>query len=194
VGELLIGPFGCLAYLILTKEARQRKGMSTYWGVRAIPGIYLGCEVNPRTMVYHHIITDGKTIFSSPNRIKTVPDVYPMRLQLESSPHFGLVPQPEDERDQALLSNVAQQHNEDREDDVETSLTRAQFAALVKEAVQEKMADMRSEHAFLGVEGMHPKSKSLRTRNLTDEERRRGANAESLELQPESITAQSREA
>jgi hypothetical protein len=135
VGELLLGPFGCLAYLILTKETRQRKGMSTFWGVRAIPGIYLGCEVNPRTMVYHHIITDGKTIFSSPNRIKTVPDVYPMRLQLESSPYF-----------------------------------------VVKEAVQERMVNMRSEHAFLGVEGMHPKSKSLRTRNLTDEERRRGAN------------------
>ena len=176
VGELLLGPFGCLAYLILTKETRQRKGMSTFWGVRAIPGIYLGCEVNPRTMVYHHIITDGKTIFSSPNRIKTVPDVYPMRLQLESSPYFGIIPQPEDERDQALLSNVAQQHSEDREDDDDQSLTRAQFAALVKEAVQERMVDMRSEHAFLGVEGMHPKSKSLRTRNLTDEERRRGAN------------------
>jgi hypothetical protein len=82
VGELLLGPFGCLAYLILTKETRQRKGMSTYWGERAIPGIYLGCEVNPHTMDYHHIITDGKTIFSSPNRIKPVPDVYPMRLQL----------------------------------------------------------------------------------------------------------------
>jgi hypothetical protein len=27
VGELLLGPFGCLAYLILTKETRQRKGM-----------------------------------------------------------------------------------------------------------------------------------------------------------------------
>jgi hypothetical protein len=86
VEELLLGPFGCLTYLILTKETRQRKGMSTYWGVKAIPGIYLGCEVNPRTMVYHHIITDGKTIFSSPNRIKPVPDVYPMRLHLESSP------------------------------------------------------------------------------------------------------------
>ncbi len=105
VGELLLGPFGCLAYLILTKETGQRKGMSTYWGVRTIPGIYLGCEVNPHTMVYHHIITDDKTIFSSPNRIKPVPDVYPMRLQLESSPYFGLIPQPEDERDQALLSN-----------------------------------------------------------------------------------------
>ena len=36
-------------------------------------------------MVYHHIITDGKTIFSSPNIIKPVSDIYPMRLQLESS-------------------------------------------------------------------------------------------------------------
>jgi hypothetical protein len=51
VGELLLGPFGCLAYLVLTKETRQRKGMSTYWG-----------------------------------GIKPVPDVYPMRLQLEG--HF----------------------------------------------------------------------------------------------------------
>jgi hypothetical protein len=31
-------------------------------------------------------LSTGKTIFSSPNRIKTVPDVYPMRLQLESTP------------------------------------------------------------------------------------------------------------
>jgi hypothetical protein len=80
------------------------------------------------------------------------------------------------EGDQALPSNVAKQHSEDREDDEETSLTRAQFAALVKEAVQERMVDMRSEHAFQGVEGMHPKSKSLRTRILTDDERRRGVN------------------
>jgi hypothetical protein len=80
------------------------------------------------------------------------------------------------ERDQALLSNVTQQHSEDREDDVETSFTRAQFAALVKETVQERKVDMHSHHVFLGVEGMYPKSKSLRTRNLTDEERRRGAN------------------
>ena len=91
-----------------------------------------------------------------------------MRLQLESSPYFGIIPQPEDERDQALLSNVAQQHSEDREDDDDQSLTRAQFATLVKKSVQERMVDMQSEHAFLGVEGMHPKSKSLRTRNLTD--------------------------
>ena len=71
---------------------------------------------------------------------------------------------------------MTQQHSEDREDDVETSLTRVQFAALVKETVQERKVDMRSHHDFLGVEGMYPKSKSLRTRNLTDEERRRGAN------------------
>ena len=80
-------------------------------------------------MVYHHIITDDKTTFSSPNRIKTVPDVYPMRLQLESSPYLGLIPQPEDDRDQTLLSNVVQQHSEDREDDDDQSLTRAQFAS-----------------------------------------------------------------
>jgi len=74
---------------------------------------------------------------------------------------------------------MVQHHSEDREDDVETSLTRAQFAALVKEEVQERIVDMRSEHDFLGVEGIHPKSKSLRTRNLTDEERRRGVNKKS---------------
>jgi hypothetical protein len=59
-----------------------------------------------------------------------------MRLELESSPYFGLIPPPQDEGDQTLLSNVAQQHSEDREDDEETSLERAQFAGLMKEAVQ----------------------------------------------------------
>ncbi len=80
--------FCCLSHAILIMNlmlrARTLSGVSR--DIELLLGIYLGCEVNPRTMLYHHIITDGKTIISSPNRMKPVPDVHPMRLQLESSP------------------------------------------------------------------------------------------------------------
>ena len=75
--EILLGPFGSLAYLILSEEQRRARGQSGSFGVRAIVGIYLGPEVDPKTGVYHHLVTDGKTIYASPNNVKIIPDVYP---------------------------------------------------------------------------------------------------------------------
>jgi hypothetical protein len=46
--------------------------------VRAIGGIYLGPEICPKTgVIYHHLMTDGRTIFSTPYNIKVIPDVFP---------------------------------------------------------------------------------------------------------------------
>ena len=67
VTQYLLAPFGCLAYLILSAEERQERGYSKHWGVRSIPGIYLGCYCHPQTLVYSHFITDGRSIFSSSN-------------------------------------------------------------------------------------------------------------------------------
>ena len=77
IQRLLLGPFGCLAYLILTEEQRRARGLSSSFGVRAIGGIYLGPEICPKTGVYHHLMTDGRTIFSTPHNIKVIPDVFP---------------------------------------------------------------------------------------------------------------------
>ena len=75
--RILLGPFGSLAYLILTEEQRKARGLSSSFGVRAIAGVYLGPVVCPKTGVFHHLITDGKTIFSSPHNVRIIPDVFP---------------------------------------------------------------------------------------------------------------------
>ena len=80
VGRYLLGPFGCLCYLILTEEQRRDRNLSKHFGIRSIAGLYLGTWVNPESGVYHHIVTDGRTPFASPNCARCVPDVYPMKL------------------------------------------------------------------------------------------------------------------
>ena len=80
IERLLLGPFGCLSYLILSEEQRRARGLCGHFGMRALSGIYLGCTVNPKTGVFDHLITDGRSIFSSPNQVKCIPDVYPMHF------------------------------------------------------------------------------------------------------------------
>jgi len=78
--RLLPGPFGCLAYLVLSEEQRRARNFSGHFGIRACAGVYLGCVFNPTTGVFEHMITDGRSIFNSPNQIKCIPDVYPMKF------------------------------------------------------------------------------------------------------------------
>jgi len=35
---------GFLAYIVFTKEQRDKRGMDTSWGPRALAGIYVGCS------------------------------------------------------------------------------------------------------------------------------------------------------
>jgi hypothetical protein len=46
LNRYLIGPWGCLAYIVLTKEQQDKKGMDKSWGPRALAGIYVGCIMN----------------------------------------------------------------------------------------------------------------------------------------------------
>ena len=85
VQRLLLGPFGCMAYLILTEEQRRARGFSSSFGVRAISGMYLGPEICAKTGVYHHLMTDGRTIFTSPHNIKVIPDVFPAASARDAS-------------------------------------------------------------------------------------------------------------
>ena len=86
VQDLLLGPWGCLAYLIMTEEQRQKqhkkRGETKHWGVRAISGIYIGSYCDPQTLVFKHLLTDGRSIYASAGQIKVVGDVYPLRLQV----------------------------------------------------------------------------------------------------------------
>ena len=80
VQDFLLGPWGCLAYLILTEEQRKARKLCTHFGVRAIGGIYLGTVCDSVTHVYKHLISDGRSIFSTTSNIKIVGNVYPLRL------------------------------------------------------------------------------------------------------------------
>jgi len=77
----LLGPFGCLAFLILTAEQRRARGLSGHFGDRSLQGLYLGCQVDGSSGVFKHLFTDGRTIFATPHALKVVPDVYPLRLE-----------------------------------------------------------------------------------------------------------------
>ena len=94
ITDYLIAPFGCLCYLVLSKEQRQQKGLSSHWGVRSIQGLYIGCRVNPKTGVYSHLITDGRSIFASPNAVKPVVDAFPMRWTLNKE--LPIIPRSDD--------------------------------------------------------------------------------------------------
>jgi hypothetical protein len=54
VERYLLGPFGCLAYLILTEEQRRAKGLCKHFGIRSIAGVYLGCAVDVDGTYKHH--------------------------------------------------------------------------------------------------------------------------------------------
>ena len=78
--RLLLGPFGCAAWLILSEEQRQARGLSSSFGMRALHGVYLGPNLCPRTGVYNHMMTDGKNIFQTPHCMKVVEDLFPCKV------------------------------------------------------------------------------------------------------------------
>jgi hypothetical protein len=41
--QYLLGPFGCLAFLLLSEEQRRQRGLCGHFGDRSLQGIYLGC-------------------------------------------------------------------------------------------------------------------------------------------------------
>ena len=80
----VLGPFGCLAFLILTKEQRQARDLCGHFGNRTIQGLYLGAHVDAASGVFRHLFTDGRTVYSTPHALKVVGDGYPLH-QTESS-------------------------------------------------------------------------------------------------------------
>ena len=70
--DLILGPFGCLAHLVLQKEHRLARldpkddtDEGIGFGVRSIVGVFLGVHVDPVTMFYTNLITDGKNVYTS---------------------------------------------------------------------------------------------------------------------------------
>jgi hypothetical protein len=122
----LLGPFGCLAFMILTAEQRKARGLSGHFGDRSLQGLYLGCQVDGASGVFKHLFTDGRNIFATPHAIKVVPDVYPLRVQ---NPRKGPIPSIDDV-DMQLL-------------DDEGGVTLAAFTAWVMEARADKEREIQ---------------------------------------------------
>ena len=148
ITDYLIAPFGCLCYLVLSKEQRQQRGLSSHWGVRSIQGLYIGCRVNPKTGVYSHLITDGRSIFASPNAVKPVVDAFPMRWTLNKE--LPVIPRSDDHLQEE--SNLAQ------------------AVQAWKEANEQKADETRLKRDFL-----HETSMALETK-YKGEDRKKGLN------------------
>jgi hypothetical protein len=122
----LLGPFGCLAFMILTAEQSKARGLSGHFGDRSLQGLYLGCQVDGTSGVFKHLCTDGRNIFATPHAMKVVTDVYPFRVQ---NPRKGSIPSIDDV-DMQLL-------------DDEGGVTLAVFTAWVMEARADKEREIQ---------------------------------------------------
>ena len=182
VQDLLLGPWGCLAYLIMTEEQRQKqhkkRGETKHWGVRAISGIYVGSYCDPQTLVFKHLMTDGRSIYASAGQIKVVGDVYPLRLQVarDLALRWGSEDRDSADDDHQEAAFTASEHWAERahleEDHMQDKLQRGRrqldrwhsaahakayedefdvyaFAAAVEEANQEHQAQLEREFAFV---------------------------------------------
>ena len=65
------------------------------FGVRSIVGVYLGVHVDPVTMFYTYLMTDGKNVYTSKNNIITTGDIFPHNItvprdiEMVSKAHLG---------------------------------------------------------------------------------------------------------
>jgi len=89
--DLILGPFECLAHLVLQNEHRLARldpkddtDRGIGFGVRSIVGVYLGVHVDPVTMFYTYLMTDGKNVYTSKNNIITTGDIFLLNITVNS--------------------------------------------------------------------------------------------------------------
>ncbi len=101
----VLGPFGCLSFLIMTKEQRQARGLCGHFGNHTLQGLYLGTHVDVASEVFRHLFTDDRTVFSTQHDLKVVGDGYPI-YQVDGGDSFiPTVEDPNMEQDEALHLN-----------------------------------------------------------------------------------------
>ena len=71
---LAIGPFGCLAFVVLTSEQRQARGFDKSWSPKAIAGMYMGIWHNARKGIFHYLMFDGSRILETTSNIRVIGD------------------------------------------------------------------------------------------------------------------------
>jgi len=108
LNRYLIGPWGCLAYIVLTKEQREKKGMDRSWGPRALAGIYVGCVMNHKEAAYEFLVHDGMRIRSTTANLKIVGDCFPFKYQQWRDLDLVIEPRIEEveDDDEGLIANT----------------------------------------------------------------------------------------
>ena len=98
---LAIGPFGCLAFVVLTSEQRQARGFDKSWSPKAIAGMYMGIWHNSRKGIFHYLMFDGSRILETTSNIRVIGDCLPWKLQLgrEAATNLNLSSDPFDDDD-----------------------------------------------------------------------------------------------
>lgn len=126
LASYVLGPFGCLAFLILTKEQRQARGLCGHFGNRTLQGLYLGAHVDGASAVFRHVFTDCRTVLATPHALKVVGDGYPLYQTEISSSLIPANDQPEEEHgnifDGKALALFVEQAKAEREREVKLFL------------------------------------------------------------------------
>ena len=170
----VLGPFGCLAFLILTKEQRQARGLCGHFGNRTLQGLYLGAHVDAASGVFRHLFTDGRTVFSTPHALKVVGDGYPLYQADDSSSLIPTIEEPNVEQeggihfDGSLLAMVIEQAKAQKEREVQLYLN------YNREAMTESDEAGASEGTLVCAAMRKEESKPKRQTRLKGDERRTG--------------------
>ena len=78
---LVVGPFGCLAFVVLAAEQRQARHLDKNWAPKAISGMFMGIWHNPRKRIFHYLMFDGSKILETTSNIRIIGDCFPWKLQ-----------------------------------------------------------------------------------------------------------------
>ena len=162
LNRYLIGPWGCLAYIVLTKEQRDKRGMDRSWGPRALAGIYVGCVMNHKEGAYEFLVHDGMRIRSTTANLKIVGDCFPFKYQQRRDLDLVIGPRIEEveEDDEGLIANVGLVTEEPKG---ASALSNEGVEDLASEATREYNLELNRIFAFVGRENAEA-SKNLRQR------------------------------
>jgi hypothetical protein len=155
--RLLLSPFGCLTYLILNSDQRKARHLSGHFGVRVLSGIYLGCVFNTKSGVYDFLMTDDRSVFSTPNQMRSFGDIFPCKLKLTRT---SLIPH----RSEDL-------QDEDSDDEEESFLVH--YARSWESACKTKITEEQNERTYVSRESV--KGSGMKTK-LKGDDRMYGRN------------------
>jgi hypothetical protein len=140
-----------VAYIVLSKEQRDKRGMDKSWGPRALAGIYVGCVMNHKEGAYEFLVHDGMRIRSTTANLKIVGDCFPFKYQQRRDLDLGINPRMVEleDKDKDLIANVGSIAEEPRHP---SALSCEGVQDLLDKATREQNQQLRRIFVFVGRE------------------------------------------